>query len=139
MSVSPLDETHEPGGPYEASPYSPTSHLTQQSTQHPTSPETTSATTPACAMNFEDIKQQISALVESSTMEKSAALVITRLFHGVECILQHERHTHIRKIAQLTHDMERAQMQFELDRLARRRILEDASQDTPSGQRRHSR
>lgn len=74
---------------------------------------------------MDDIRRSIADLTESNAMDKSTALTVTRLFHGAESIIQQEHHMRVQEVSNLRHEVERTHMQAELDRLARRRTLDD--------------
>lgn len=80
--------------------------------------------------DLDEIRRGFSELAESQALDKAAALTITRLYHGIESILQHERNMRTRDVTNLRHELERTHMQMELDRLARRRTMDDVQMQT---------
>lgn len=68
-------------------------------------------------------------------LDKEHALGVTRLFHAMETLLQRECHDRDRTLADTRSELERARLQAELDRLARRHVLEELqtrAESTPS-------
>lgn len=78
--------------------------------------------------DIDEIRRGFVKLAESDAMDKTDALTITRLYHAVESILLHEKHMRRREVNDLRHELERTHMQVELDRLARRRTMDDLQQ-----------
>ena len=86
-------------------------------------------------IDLEDVRRGVATLAESHAMEKADALTITRLFHDMESLLQHERHLRVREGHKLRAELERTQLTMELDRLARKRTVEDLQQIMPTPRR----
>ena len=75
--------------------------------------------------DLDELRHGFHQLAASKGLDKEAALTLTRLFHGMESLLHHEKHMRVREMNVLRHELERTHMQVELDRLARRRTLDD--------------
>lgn len=75
--------------------------------------------------DLDEIRERVTELAESEAMDKANALTVTRLFHAMEALLQHEKHVRLREEQRLRAELERTHMTVELDRLARKRTLED--------------
>jgi hypothetical protein len=77
--------------------------------------------------DLDALRAGFAALAESDALDKATSLRLLRLHHGYESLLLHERHVSKRDAEALRHAIERMQLQNELDRLARRRTLDEAS------------
>jgi hypothetical protein len=69
-------------------------------------------------------RRELEALTATDTLDKSTALSVTHLFHSLETLVREERAA--RELAAVRFELERTRLQSELDRLARRRTLDDA-------------
>jgi hypothetical protein len=76
-------------------------------------------------------RRELEALTAGDALDKSTALSVTHLFHALETIVREERAA--RELAAVRFELERTRLQSELDRLARRRTLDDAQLATTGG------
>ena len=75
------------------------------------------------ALDLDQLRVEASEL--ANVLSKEHALATTRLFHAMESLLQRECHRRDRELADTRAELERARLQAELDRLARRHTLDD--------------
>ena len=73
---------------------------------------------------LEELSLEIENIVRQSALDKESALHITRVFNALEALLREERHMRMRESNELRHKIERTHMEVELDRLARKRMLD---------------
>jgi len=80
-------------------------------------------------VQINDIRSGIIELATSDSLDKAAALQITRLFHGMEMLLRHECNTRDTLLRDTQNEVERLKLQTELDRLSNRHhiVPEEAS------------
>lgn len=75
---------------------------------------------------LETLRGEMRALVASELIDKPTALELTRLWNAAETLLLQEQHARAYDVAALRHELERARLQAELDRFARRHTLDEA-------------
>jgi len=80
----------------------------------------------------EAIRTELHATIASEIVDKPTSVILLRLFYGMESLLLHQVHTRMREGAELRHTIERGHMHAELDRLNRRRTLEDMQMPGPT-------
>ena len=91
----------------------------------PSTPPPTADTATQAAAELDALRSDFNALADSDALDKPTALTVARLFHAMEALLMHERAARERDVAALRHELERAHLQGELDRLARRHTLDE--------------
>lgn len=74
---------------------------------------------------LEGIKRQIAEICNSDVMDKPTSLSVTRLFHAMEVLLRHECEVRERQRVDAVAALEHSRLEAELDRLGRRKILDD--------------
>lgn len=85
--------------------------------------------------DLEGVRRQVHDLAASQDLDKPAALTVLRLFHAMETLLRHECGARDRALHDALHALKRERLHAELERLTRRRTIEDAqlaaAQPTP--------
>lgn len=64
------------------------------------------------------IRRGVTALAESSALDKESALSMTRLFHAMEMLMRHECARRDAMVCKLESELERSRIQHELDRVS---------------------
>ena len=77
---------------------------------------------------LEQLRREIFELAASDTLDKGAALAVTRLFHAMETLLRHECAERERRLSRALNDIEQMRLHNELERLARRHTLDEIQQ-----------
>lgn len=87
-------------------------------------------------VDLDEVRRGVLDLAASDQLDKASALAVTRLFHAMETLLKHECTTRDRALAETRNELERTMLQNELDRMARRRTLDEqqiVGEPTPRG------
>jgi hypothetical protein len=83
---------------------------------------------PVPRLELEAIRREVFELAASETLDKGAALTVTRLFHSMETLLRHECTERERRLCHALNDLEQMRLHNELERLARRHTIETVEQ-----------
>lgn len=76
---------------------------------------------------LEELRSEVSAVVEDESLDKSTALRVAQLFHRMETLLRYECNKRDRQVLETRNDLEMTRLQNEVDRMARRQTLETAA------------
>ena len=85
---------------------------------HRPSPVVVEDAVPELFGDVEVIRRGITALAESSALDKDSALSMTRLFHAMEMLMRHECARRDATVCRLESELERSRIQHELDRVS---------------------
>ena len=94
----------------------------------PPQPAAPTEALPPPRYELEELRREIFELAASDTLDKGAALAVTRLFHAMETLLRHECAERERRLSRALNDIEQMRLHNELERLARRHTLDDLQQ-----------
>jgi hypothetical protein len=83
------------------------------------------------AGNIDTIRNGVNELAASDRLDKDSALAMTKLFHAMETLMRHECTCRDAQIVMMNGDMERARIQYELDRLSNVPIVQQQVDVTP--------
>ena len=76
--------------------------------------------------NLEDIRHGVSQLAASDVLDKQSAISVLSLFHSMEKLFDRECNKRDAMLVDVRNALEKTRLESELDRLARRKTIEDA-------------
>tara|TARA_B110001450_G_scaffold254335_1_gene279493 strand:- start:1572 stop:1940 length:369 start_codon:yes stop_codon:yes gene_type:complete len=72
----------------------------------------------------QEIQASLRTIASSESMDKATALAVTELFHEMETLFREECARRDHQMLQITMDSERQRLEVEMDRMARRHVID---------------